>query len=206
MNSFTLTIVRHAESLGNIGIYYEDKYHKDDPPLSEKGLQQAEKLSFSSRLSQTHKIYSSPLTRAVQTIYPTAEKYSLSINILFELAELNTDMTFLDKNKISSDFPLTVISDALNRNADISDPDAAAIYNRALRIINYIKSVANENEDILLVTHGSFFAYLMRAALGLGADEAFSWQIDNTGISRIIFRNAKPVKLSFVNDTSHLHL
>ena len=62
-----LYIARHGESLGNTG---EDTGH--DPKLSVKGMRQAELLGERMKNLRLDAVFSSPLTRAVQTAESTA--------------------------------------------------------------------------------------------------------------------------------------
>ena len=56
----------------------------------------------------------------------------------------------------------------------------------------------------MVVTHGSYFGYLLREALGISLPEAFCWQVDNCSVTRVIFRKDGIPKLSFSNYTGHL--
>lgn len=59
-----------------------------DVPLSDKGLQQAIKLSQNPSLASTELLYCSPKKRAQQTIIPLAQKLSLPIETLQELDQM----------------------------------------------------------------------------------------------------------------------
>lgn len=207
--NFVLTLIRHAESCGNVGIYYEDNFHKDDPPLSPEGLKQAEKLSESSLLDNADMIFSSSLIRAVQTVYPAAERLRKKIVLLTDLMEIHTEIPGTDESRLVKDYPLALpYSSSPNPTGGtlfLSDKNSEEIKLRAERCIDYFYKQASDNCHIVAVTHGSYFGYLVRAALGLDLPETFCWQVDNCCATRIIFRKDSIPKLSFANYTGHLN-
>jgi probable phosphoglycerate mutase len=77
-----LYIIRHGESMGNIG------YDSDDPVLTELGHKQAELLALRLRNIKFDAILSSPLTRAVQTATPLSELRNTPITVMDELYEV----------------------------------------------------------------------------------------------------------------------
>lgn len=209
MKNFMISFVRHAESMGNIGLPYEDKFHKNDPPLSPHGLNQAQLLGESSVTDTVDTIYSSSLIRAVQTAYPTADKLSKKIILLPDLMENDTEISGTDVNLLEREYPLAVpcISEPtptggrlLLGNESVSDRVM-----RGKRCVDYFINNASEGEHIMVVSHGSYFGYLIRAALGIGLPESFCWQVDNCSITRVIYRSDGIPKLSFANYTGHLN-
>lgn len=209
MKNFMISFVRHAESMGNIGLPYEDKFHKNDPPLSPHGLNQAQLLGESTVTDTVDTIYSSSLIRAVQTAYPTAEKLSKKIILLPDLMENDTEISGTDENLLEREYPLAVpcISEPtptggrlLLGNESVSDRVM-----RGKRCVDYFINNASEGEHIMVVSHGSYFGYLIRAALGIGLPESFCWQVDNCSITRVIYRSDGIPKLSFANYTGHLN-
>lgn len=206
--NYMISFVRHAESCGNVGIFYENEYHKDDPPLSEYGLIQANCLADNSIVESVTKIYSSSLIRAVQTAYPTSEKLNLKIMLLPDLMEIGTRIPGTDLWRLKENYPL-----AVPFSGDISPTGAAVmlgeesvadLVERGKRCISFLENEAEEGDHIMVVTHGSFFGYLLRAALGIELPEKFCWQVDNCSITRVIFRKDNIPKLSFANSVQHL--
>ncbi len=206
--NYVLTLVRHAESCGNAGIFYEDEYLKDDPPLSPLGLKQAELLAQSKLLENADVIFSSTLIRAVQTVYPSAQKIGKNIILLSDLMEINTEIPGTEYSRLNDNFPLAV--------ACISEPTPTGgplllgketnelIAKRAERCINFFADYASDGSHIAVITHGSYFGFLMRAALDIAFPESFCWQVDNCSVTRIVFRKNEIPKLAFSNYTGHL--
>ena len=83
-----LYIARHGESRGNTG---ED--NGPDPILSEKGLAQARLLGERMKRIHLNRVFSSPLTRAVQTARATAELQSTEVEILPDCYEVENETT-----------------------------------------------------------------------------------------------------------------
>ena len=205
--SLVISFVRHAQSCGNVGIPYEPEYQKDDPPLSPEGLLQAEKLAESSLLSGVDRIYSSTLVRAVETAYPTARRLNKSVILLSDLMEINTEIAGTERWRLESTFPLAVPCTEPTPTGGALLLGKESVYDRqcrAKRCIDYFFSEASEGGHIMVVTHGSYFGYLLREALGISLPETFCWQVDNCSVTRVIFRKDGIPKLSFANYTGHL--
>ncbi|MBR3768400.1 MAG: histidine phosphatase family protein [Clostridia bacterium] len=205
---FIISFVRHGESCGNVGIPYEPEFQTDDPPLSPRGIIEAQKLGKSSVTDSVDRIFSSTLIRAVQTAYPTAEKLNKEIILLSDLMEVGTRIAGADINTLKNNYPLARICLSEPTPSGglllLGNETAELTALRAKRCIDYIFSVANEGEHILVVSHGTYFGYLLRAALGLSLPESFCWQVDNCSMTRVIFRKDALPKLSFTNYTGHL--
>jgi broad specificity phosphatase PhoE len=97
--------VRHGESIWNI----EGRlmWHRIGSNLSEKWIQQVKKSIkyFKSVYPSLTKIYSSPVSRALESAELIAENYSISIQIVPELREIDFgDMT----GKLLSEIPKEV--------------------------------------------------------------------------------------------------
>lgn len=206
--NFTVSFVRHAESYGNVGLRYEDEYHSDDPPLSPFGLLQAEALGKSKVTDSVDRIYSSSLMRAVQTAYPTAEKLNKQVILLPDLMEINTRISGTDIYRLEKNYPLAVpcVSEPTPTGGKLllGDENPEMFAARGKRCMDFFFNTAKEGEHIMAVSHGSFFGYLIRAALGIELPETFCWQVDNCCITRVIFRKDGIPKLSFANFTGHL--
>ena len=206
--NFCVSFIRHAESLGNIGVIYTPEYQKDDPPLSPAGLRQAELLVKSSLTDSVTKICSSQLIRAVQTAYPTARKLNKRLILLQDLMELGTTISGTDLWRLERDYPLcdpcTMEPSPAGGALLLGNEDVVALAARGRRCVEYIHELAEEGDHIMVVSHGSFFGYLIRAALEIDLPETFCWQVDNCCITKVIYRSGAIPKLSFANFTGHL--
>lgn len=205
---FVISFVRHAQSLGNVGQRYEDEYHPDDPPLSPHGLLQAEALGKSAITDNVDSIYSSPLIRAVQTAYPTAERLNKDIILLPDLMENDTRISGTELFRLKNHYPLAVpcVTEPTPTGGKLllGEENAVERALRGKRCMDFFFDKAKEGQHIMVVTHGSFFGNLIRAALEIELPESFCWQVDNCCITRVIFRKDNIPKLSVANYVGHL--
>ena len=79
----TLYVVRHGESEGNVN----GDITGTNPPLTKRGLAQAEELSNVFKSRSLHVIYSSPLIRAHHTALSVAKKHGLPVSTSSSIKE-----------------------------------------------------------------------------------------------------------------------
>lgn len=205
---FTVYFVRHAQSCGNADIPYTHEYHQDDPPLSPLGIIQAELLGASALTDRVDKIFSSTLIRTVQTAYPTAVKLNKEIIMLPDLMETDTRIAGTDIERLKKDYPLAVPCRSepspTGGGLFLGEDTQEMRVQRAGRCMKYFYDVARDGDTLMVVSHGSYFGYLLRAALSIDIPETFCWQVDNCCVTSVIFRKNGIPKLSFANYTGHL--
>ena len=196
-----LVFIRHGETYGNLGLPTPDGYLQEDTPLTEYGLKQAQAVAdyWFDGVNVAH-IYASPFTRTVQTIYPTAQKLGMKIELLSDLLEVGTTTCGCDREKIVHDFPLVIPCPEETLPVPESEEQAQQ---RAKRFTDYIAHTYKNGETIIVCTHGTFMSYLVRAALNVSDIDTFNCQVDNTSLTCVVFRNEKPL-LRMANNTSHL--
>lgn len=205
-NDYNLQIVfvRHGQSMGNIGLPTPEGYYEEDTPLSDLGKQQAEKLAEGFECGETAHIYSSPMTRTIQTIYPTAQKLGMQIELLPDLLEVGSLTEGCRKEILEKDFSLT-FSNSADTVCLPENETPEHITARAKRCIDYIKSRHTNGETVIVVTHGTFFSHLLCAALGVKEDNLFRCQIDNCGCTVVTYRGEnRQAFLRTANNTNHL--
>ena len=148
MNKYTkLIMVRHA----NV------EYTSDDTEraLSKKGEEQKYDVFKILKNKEVDVIYSSPLTRAIETIKPYAEYKNMKIHIVEELRE----------RKVSDHFIEDFESYAIKQWEDF---DYKLPYGESLRQVQErgIKTIeeivkANNGKTIVIGTHGTFLSVLL---------------------------------------------
>lgn len=170
-----IVFVRHGESFGNISADVPEGYSSDDPPLTDKGIQMAEKLADCFEKEAIAGIFASPLVRAVQTASPIAEKLGMDMNILPELAEKDT----------------------------YCSEDALTLRKRAKKCIDIITEKYKNGETVIVVTHGTFLSFLARESLCMNDCDSFNFEADNCSVTIVVLRDApeKPL-LRTVNNTN----
>ena len=205
-----LVFVRHGESYGNLGLPTPEGFSEEDTPLTEYGLSQAQALAdyWFDGVEVAH-IYASPFSRTIQTIYPTAQKLGKKIELMPDLLEYGSLTAGCDTEKTKKDFPLAIPCQ--------SDPSPAGgtrllpvpesyeqAQARARRFIEYVKGIYRNGETVIFSTHGTFFSYLVRAALNAEGKESFNSQIDNSAVTVVALRKDNVPLLRTANNTSHL--
>ncbi len=214
-------ITRHGESLGNIHLIPgEEKREKTpaekhDPELTPLGLKQAAALGERLRAQRFDAIFSSTLIRAVLTAQETSIRQpggALPIELISDLVETGTpwDYTGYSAQQLQSRCPGVIPSrfiqgDAADWITAESLDEQAAHMSRAERCIDYFKSRFQHEEKILIVAHGTFNTYLIRAALGLNNTNDFNFCQENTALTKIKYFLDGKARLSYSNDTSHLY-
>lgn len=197
-----IVFVRHGESYGNIGLPTPEGYSEEDTPLTEYGLKQAEALAdywFDGIDIAT--IFASPFSRTIQTIYPTAQKLGKPIVLSPDLLEVGSTVCGADTGRITADFPLCI--PCPNKPLPVPETEEQKIA-RAKRFIAFIADSYKSGETVVVATHGTFFSYLVRAALNAEGINCFNSQIDNSAITVVALRKNEPPLLRTANNTSHL--
>jgi len=205
--NLTIHFIRHGQSWGNVEEKPPFDYDKEDPPLTPLGKLQSEKLASRFTPQGVDIIFSSPMIRTVQTIYPSAQRCGKKIEILPALIEKSTRTQGIPLSVLQSDYPLVFFCDKLPHEASDrpfahEEPEEAGA--RAEAVVSYIKNIARDGDTVLVSTHGTFLSYLMRAALGLNAQTPFRFQADNTGVFTVRFYSDEETKLCYADDVRHL--
>ncbi len=203
-----IVFIRHGESYGNVGLATPEGFHPDDPPLTGNGLEQAQKLAICFEKGEIAHIYASPLTRTVQTVYPTAEELGMKIELLPDLKEVNTYIDGCEKEMLERDFPLAVFGELSDTHCLIAPEKESheMLTARAKRCIDYIRNTYSNGETVIVVTHGTFLGYLLMECLDIKEGETFNWEVDNCSATCVVLRKdgRKPL-LRISNYTNHLH-
>lgn len=134
--------------------------------LTNKGQNNAEKLSEKFNNINFDIIFSSPFLRTIQTVLPYCKNYNKKINVEYSLYECTNDKLFNESNyhqdwKSIKEF-IPEIDDYINKDYKsfidrIKFPETNKSFNN--RIFNFmnkiIKEYKNTNKKILIVSHMS---------------------------------------------------
>ncbi len=171
-----LYIIRHAESMGNIET--DETFDRINPPLTPLGKRQAQALGERFKELKDFTLYASPLVRARET----AACISENVIIDTELTEQGTKFTE-------------------NGYVGFEETYEECI-GRAKRVIERIKAKHQNHESVIVVCHGVFAQFLLKAALNIENTMRFS--VYNTAVSKVNFCFDELPKLALQNDISHL--
>jgi broad specificity phosphatase PhoE len=201
-----LLLVRHARSSWNELHRIQGQL---DPPLSEAGLEQAQRLG--ERLHHRSGwrpvgFYSSDLVRCRQTSEAVAAAIGMEPVFLPELREIALgEWEGLTREDLMTRYP------ALWQRW-VSHPDwdlvpggelAADFEDRVSAALESIRS-QHESGDVLIVTHGGVIQVALGRALGWpGSRGAFPFRIQNTSLN-VLEMGSRRAVISRVNDTAHL--
>jgi len=135
-----LIIVRHGETIENINGVCQGQ---TDGTLSKRGIQQNKLLAKKLSSKQIHKIYSSPLKRALETAKEIHHYHKIELERTDWLSEWYLGK--LQGKKFPDGFNITKLDDDME--------NATLVKKRLLLLLKDITSKHN-NETILLVSHG----------------------------------------------------
>lgn len=201
-----LYLIRHGQSAGNA----EGRFGGHGPtPLSDLGVQQAERTANVLAKEGIDVIYSSDLVRAVQTAEPLANLLDIPINTSEAFRERNVGvlqgLTF-DESK--RDHPKDYYA-LINRNINHVITDGESYRQLLKRITSELRTIlrTHQGERIAIVSHTGAICYLTLFLLGAihRNTNTTPWIItSNCGINRFEFRGPRNVRLLALNDTRHL--
>jgi 2,3-bisphosphoglycerate-dependent phosphoglycerate mutase len=143
----TYYLVRHAHA---------DWKAEENRPLSAQGIAESNHIAEILEKYPISAIYSSPFTRAYETILPLSTRICKPITIEPSLRERNIGRSTLE------DFFKTV--EALWRDPLLSFPEGESNYVAQQRVLGFLKNIQNENitEHIVLSTHGNLLTLILQ--------------------------------------------
>lgn len=202
--STILYLVRHGETDWNKTNLFQGR---TDIPLSEEGIWQAKQTK--ERLKgKFDVVYTSPLSRAVQTAKIISENTELSPIIYENLIEIDFGKwEGLPYDEIKDIFPKEHKLWKTDNNTAPLVGGEQNMKNASIRGKNAFLDIVNKNQNkrILLVAHGGLIKAGIVGLYNFGINMYHNMYIDNTSITTIkFFEDRKPLTLG-LNDTCHLH-
>ena len=180
--AMNLIIVRHAESTGNA----EDRLQgQDDFPLSDRGRRQAALLRarFESEGYQPTHIYSSPLSRTLETARIASAGWDLPITRWDDLMEVAMGVfSSLTWEDIQARFPEMARRFLETNNLDVVE--GAEAFERRLergsRVVDRIMAEHTNDDRVLVFSHGGIMRY--QIARILGTNRVWGVSVRNTAM------------------------
>lgn len=213
-----LILIRHGQTDYNL----ENRYCGfSDPPLNDKGIAQAKKLTDELKDLKVDKVYSSDLRRAYETAKIIFRNSSLEK--LANFREMNFGIfEGLQYKEIIKKYPL-LYRDWVNNPMKVKIPGGEGSENFRKRIEEKLSFILSKyiNETIVLVSHGGPIKFILCNALlkfnplALGNNDSkqnrgvtpqMFWQIQQeVGALNIVdYPKVAAPKIIKMNDTSHL--
>ena len=201
-----LYLIRHGQSAGNA----EGRFGgHGTTPLSQLGIEQAEKTAKVLAKEGINVIYSSDLHRAVQTAEPLAKLLGLKINASDAFRERHVGvlegLTF-DESKQA--FPKDYYA-LVNRNIHHVITEGESYRQLLRRITAKLNDVlrSHQGERIAIYSHTGAICFLILHLLGAihRGTKRTPWIVtSNCGINRFELRGPRNVRVLALNDTRHL--
>ena len=197
-----LVLIRHGSSTWNDERRIQGQL---DPPLSEKGRDQARKLGARFRDTQVDAFYSSDLARARETAEAIAEQIGRPPEYLAELREVALgEWEGLQRDEIIARYPEQWERWTEHPSWDIV-PGGEGTEAFEARVGAAIEGLIARHRwgRVLVVTHGGVIQVALLRVVGRSSNGLFPFTIDNTSVS-VLQGSPERLVVGRVNDTCHL--
>ncbi len=198
----TLVFVRHGSSTWNDERRIQGQL---DPPLSEKGRDQARKLGARFRDTQVDAFYSSDLLRARETAEAIAEEIGRRPEYRPELREVALgEWEGLQRDEIIARYPEPWSRWVEHPSWDIV-PGGEGTEAFEGRVGAAIEGLIERHRSgrILVVTHGGVIQVALLRVVGRSSNGLFPFTIENTSVT-VLQGSPDRLLVGRVNDTCHL--
>jgi len=197
VKSVQLLLIRHAEPnnarSGN-GLPV-------DPPLTEGGRRQAERLPDALAPYRITRLFSSPQQRAAQTAEPVAATRQLEVERVEDLAEYDYGLD----HYLTIETAKNVASDAYARirAGELPDfVDAELFRTRVLRGLDHVVASCDHSDTAAIFVHGGVVNVVLQDLLGLPRPLMFP--IEYTSVTRILVSRTGARRVASINETGHV--
>ncbi len=183
-----LILIRHGETDYTL----QGKYcGHGETPLNKKGIRQAKRLRQRLKRVKIDRIYSSDLTRALQT----AEIIFKDRSILKRRGLREIDfgkfcgLTFEESSKLYPNVYKTWIKDPINAKI----PQGESVKNFTKRVIRCFKSISNQNraKNVVIVSHGGPIRIILLNLLRSDLNRFWEIGVDTAGVKTVEFKDGK---------------
>lgn len=197
-----LIFIRHGQTLWNT---QHRAQGRTDIPLDETGRRQAERLADALSHRRLDHIYASPLSRAVETARPIAEKTGAAL----ATDELLTEIAFgawegLSFDEIDRRYPHEMADWRLHPFS-CHIPDAESPEEVLQRMRQFLTKLDLAScSTVAVVSHTLPLKVTIADAMGLPYDRMHVLRLDNVGYTEIEFGPSGKNTVLCLNNTSHL--
>lgn len=198
--STRLIITRHGQTNYNLQHKLDGQH---DTKLTALGKKQAKKLAKTLKKFKLDRVYSSPLTRAVETaqyiLKETVKENATNLEIVPEFSEIDCgSCTALTKKEIKKKFPKLV--EEWEKNSDPPFPQGESLKDVEKRAIPVLKRIIEKNKGktILISGHGSLNLAIIGCFLCIPHGLRFKIKQSNCCINEIEL-NGKDLKITKLN-------
>lgn len=198
----SIYLVRHGQTAWNKEEIFRGR---TDVPLDETGLKQAELAGKYFKGMEIYAIYTSPLSRALQTAQEIAQFYNLKVQPLPGIIDMSFGKWEGRPHQEIRENDKEIYRQWVEEPHLVRLPGGEGLDDVRVRAMAAMEEVIRNHpgKTLVLVSHRVVCKVLICAILGL--DNSHFWQItqDTTAINLIQHRNGKYI-LSLMNETCHL--
>ena len=203
-----LYLIRHGESGGNVA-RREGRLSDYDPPLTENGRAQAERVGERMARYGVDAVYASPLQRAYDTGNEVAKRLGLTVKVMDDLQEINEPLR--DRGEVFDEnlpLPPGVTHDDIKRKFEADPiwdnlPGSETSAHFRERIVRAIDQIVAEcpGKKVAIACHGGVIQSYVGHILGLRSD--FVIYAFNASVTSIRAHKDRRV-IWRLNDLAHL--
>ncbi len=198
----SIYLVRHGQTAWNKEEIFRGR---TDVPLNETGLRQAELAGEYFKEMEIHAIYSSPLSRALETAQKIAQSHDIKVQPLQGILDMSfgrwEGQSHLDIQKNDRE----IYRQWREEPHLVRLPSGESLDDVRVRAMAALEEVIRNHpgKTLILVSHRVVNKVLICGILGL--DNSHFWQItqDTTAINLIKYKEGQYI-LSLMNETCHL--
>ncbi len=198
-----LFLVRHGETESNrLGL----ALGRDDVPLNERGLWQAERLGRALAREALVAVYSSPLRRTLDTARAIAERRGLAVEVEDRIVEMDIgELDGLTFAEVRERYPDLMEEWLRGPGASRPMPGGERLVDVQERAWSAVQDLAARHTEaaVAAVTHNFVILTLLVRALGIELDE-FRRLRHAVGAISVLDFGPERVMVARLNDTCHL--
>jgi alpha-ribazole phosphatase len=202
-----IVLVRHGKTVWNAEGRYQGKY---DIPLNEEGKEQAKKVGEALKDFPVKAVYSSPLSRCVDTAKEIAKHHNLEVIKKEGFKEIDHgEWEGMLAEEVEKKYP-ELLKLWREKPAEVKMPGETGeslqdVYNRAVKAFEEVVSEYSDEDLIVIVGHDATNKVLMCYLLGTDLNKFWAFKQANCGITVIDYNpRTKQVVIHVSNATGHL--
>jgi len=196
-------LIRHGETEWNRIKLLQGS---SDVKLSSEGLHQARLLANYISLQHVDAIYSSDLSRAVETAKILADRFKLPVKKIPDLRETNFgDWEGKNIDELIDESPFE-FGRFFTSPERCHPPNGETFIEAQARAMNALREIIADHDDqnVLIVAHGSINRLIIGAALDMPIHKMWAISQFNTAVN-VLRADDGNLTVELVNGTSHLH-
>ncbi|MGE5573151.1 MAG: histidine phosphatase family protein [Bacteroidota bacterium] len=196
-------LVRHGETEWNATRRYQGHH---DVPLSPAGVRQAEMLALRLAGENLAAVYSSDLSRALETARAVARPHGIPVVKLEELREIDVgEWEGMSFDEVRMARPADVAR-WLEDTANNPIPGGESYARLRDRVVPKVMELVRAHPDasFCVVSHAGPVKLVLCDALGIGPGSRHRIDLMNAALSAVEYSSERPPRVLFMNDTCHL--